>query len=222
MTALETVPMPSRLADLPRDRRGYPVPWFVQWFDDGKPTEPGDGQPDFRVVDERKLKVAVVRKRCWLCGEPLGSYKTFVVGPMCAINRVSSEPPSHTECAIYAAKVCPFLTNPKVHRVEATMPDGLVKPAGEMVPRNPGVALVWTTRRHQVRVLPDGVLFQIGDPDTVLWFAHGRRATRAEIEVPFDSGAAILRAEAEAESMYAVKAYERQVAAARNLIPEAS
>jgi len=39
MTALrESLPsLPLAMRGLPRDHRGYPVPWFVAWVD-GKPT----------------------------------------------------------------------------------------------------------------------------------------------------------------------------------------
>ena len=32
-------PLPPRIAKLPVDERGYPVPWFVQWL--GPKDEPG-------------------------------------------------------------------------------------------------------------------------------------------------------------------------------------
>jgi len=48
--------------------------------------------------------VCVRHKRCWLCGQPLGKFMCFVVGPMCAINKTSAEPPSHRDCALYAVQ----------------------------------------------------------------------------------------------------------------------
>ena len=39
-------PMPSRIAALPVDERGYPVPWFVAWI---------DGKPEFRCADPAKF-----------------------------------------------------------------------------------------------------------------------------------------------------------------------
>src|ERR1700757_2055277 len=98
-------PLPARIQSLPVDARGFPVPWFVEWFHaDGTPFEypemsirAGD-YPDFRVVDSRKFGIAHREKRCWVCGGPRGKYVAFVIGPMCAINRVSSELPSHRDC----------------------------------------------------------------------------------------------------------------------------
>jgi hypothetical protein len=77
---------PPAIQALPLDRRGFPVPWFIKWF---------DGQPDFRVADREKMALAVRHGRCWICGKPMGRMKCFVIGPMCAVNRISSEPPSH-------------------------------------------------------------------------------------------------------------------------------
>src|SRR5262245_2742625 len=98
----ELPPVPERMRKLPL-HRGYPVPWFVEWI---------EGVPDFRIMDGRKLVRAVKEKRCWVCGELMGSYLAFTIGPMCAVNRISAEPPSHRECASFSARGCPFLTRP--------------------------------------------------------------------------------------------------------------
>ena len=50
---------PARIKALPVDHRGFPVPWFVQWYDD---------TPNFLVVDHRKLRPAVEKRLCWICG----------------------------------------------------------------------------------------------------------------------------------------------------------
>ena len=39
-----------------------------------------NGKPDFRVMDTRKYQLALDKRRCWLCGQPLGKYATFVAG----------------------------------------------------------------------------------------------------------------------------------------------
>src|SRR5215510_204714 len=100
-------PLPRRMQSLPVSDRGFPVPWFVPWV---------NGQPEFRAMDGRKFELAVGKKLCWVCGQPLGTRFAFVVGPMCGINRISSEPPSHRECAEFSAMGCPFLSMPKMVR----------------------------------------------------------------------------------------------------------
>ena len=213
--------MPARIAKLPRDHRGFPVPWFVAYFDEerGERCEP---YPDFRVIDTPKIGRAVRERRCWVCGEPLGIHKAFVIGPMCAINRVISEPPSHRECAEYAARACPFLARPRMRRNETDLPGPVEQAAGFVLKRNPGAVAVWITRTFKPfrpHAGNAGVLFQIGAPETVLWFAHGRAATRAEVLASIDSGYPSLLELAQAEGGEAVAALERQRLAVMPLLP---
>lgn len=215
----ELPPLPDRLKRLPI-ARGYPVPWFVAWLDDGGlPTEPGTGVPDFRVLRPGAVALAHNKQRCWICGQPLGSYKTFTLGPMCAVNRTSAEPPSHLECADWSARACPFLSRPNARRRDEGLPGASVAPPGIMLKRNPGVALVWTTRSY--KPVPDGqggALFRVGDPTDVRWYAEGRPATREEVMASIDSGLPALREYAELERG-GVAALERQTAAALELVP---
>lgn len=200
--------LPPEMVNLPIDERGYPVPWFVSWI---------DGKPDFRVADAAKLGKAIRFHRCWICGEPLGRYRAFVIGPMCAVNRVSSEPPSHLNCALFAVHACPFMILPKTNRREANLPEGTLDPAGIFIKRNPGVMLIWVTREYEVTRRPDGVLFRLGEPHATLWHTHGRRATREEAREAVDSGLPVLRELAAAEN--ALPALERMVEAVEPLYP---
>ena len=131
--------LPARMTLLPLDRHDRPVPWFV-WIDD-------DGVPDFRVVGPGKLHQALRGGLCWVCGRGFsgGEERAFLVGPMCIINRVSAEPPSHVDCAVFSARSCPFLATPSMVRRDRHMPEGAVNPAGIMIRRNPGASVVWVT-----------------------------------------------------------------------------
>jgi hypothetical protein len=190
----ELPPLPLHMKHLPVDDRGYPIPWFVAYV---------DGKPDFRIMDTAKLaRVLKGDKRCWVCGEKLPNRFAFTVGPMCAVNRISSEPPSHRECAWFAAIACPFLSRPRMHRREAGLPD--VGPAaGLMIDRNPGVALVWVTRSYQVvdtgQRNQNHWLFRMGDPVAVYCYAAGRPATTEEIRASVESGLPLLRAACDKE-----------------------
>lgn len=202
--------IPVRIRRLPVDDRGYPVPWFVAWI---------DGKPDFRVVDSRKVVQAVRSKLCWVCGETLGTHLAFVIGPMCAINRVSGEPPAHLECAEFSARACPFLTTPKERRREAGMPEGTCF-SETGLKRNPGVALVWVTKSFtSIRGVGSEVLFRIGDPEKTLWFCEGRIATREEVMRSIDTGLPLLREIAEQDGADAVEMLERQYEGALILLP---
>lgn len=197
---------------LPISKQGYPTPWFV-----GKV----DGEYDFRLADPEKMYAAVKRNLCWLCGQPLGVHKVFVIGPMCVVNRVSSEPPSHLDCADYAARACPFLTKPRMRRNEADLPEDGQGPAGIMLKRNPGVAALWVTRKSTIEKLPNGILFRIGDPERIVWMAEGRTATRAEIDESIRTGLPYLEDLAEQDGPEAQKMLAAQLRAAEALLPAA-
>lgn len=205
----ELAALPTRMVKLPVVR-GYPVPWFVEWI---------DGVPEFRVMDGRKLVRAVQERLCWVCGQPLGSFMAFTIGPMCAINRVSAEPPSHRECALYSARNCPFLSRPHMRRRDGGMPEEATKPGGTMIDRNPGVTLVWVTKRYHLVRQPKALpLFRIGAPTAVSSFAHGAQATAAELRESIVSGLPILLGEAEADGPKAVAALTADLARACTLL----
>lgn len=175
-----TVPVPRRTARLPRDRHGRLVPWFVGYI---------DGVPDHRLVREQGITDAVRLNICFLCGQGMGAFKSFVIGPMCTVNRVTAEPAQHRECAVYAARACPFLTHPNMRR-RPDLPEDTVAPDGEMCPRNPGVCAVWTTRSYARK--PGHQLFDLGEPTEVTWWREGRRATYTEALDALVSGMEVL------------------------------
>lgn len=206
--------LPSRMRALPVDHRGFPVPWFVAWV---------GGLPQFPIADGRKFALAHRRGLCWVCGGALGRLKAFVIGPMCAVNRTSSEPPSHLECARFSARNCPFLSRPRMKRVGGeNVPSGADVPAGEMICRNPGVALVWISKRYTT--FDDGrggLLFNIDQPHDVEWYAHGRAATREEVTESIRTGLPILEdfAAKDPDPEGAMDELARRTAAALELVP---
>jgi hypothetical protein len=202
-------PLPPKMRHLPVDERLYPVPFFVAWV---------DGKPDHRVADARALKACVDQGRCWLCGEPLGRFKAYCIGPMCTITRTISEPPQHLECSTFAAMACPFLTRPLAKRREANLPEGVETPAGMGIRRNPGAVCVWVALGFKPFRQGDGILFDIGEPTSTFWYCEGRAATRAEVDASIESGLPILDAEARAEGQQALNALAFRVAAARALL----
>lgn len=204
--------MPARVRRLAVDKRGYPIPWFVDYV---------NGEPDFRIADGRKLVKAVQDSLCWTCGQSLGAYKTFLIGPMCVVNKVSAEPPSHKDCAIFAAKACPFLIMPKAVRREAGLPPKEERQvAGFMIERNPGVTVAWTTKSYSIMTVSNGWLFRLHTPENLLWFAEGRSATRKEIMHSIESGLPLLQAAAEKDGPNGLLELAQAVAAALPLIPQ--
>lgn len=190
----ELEPPPRYMEHLPRDERGYPVPWFVAWV---------DGKPEFRAMDAQKFRHALRFRSCWVCGRTMGSRMCFVAGPMCGVNRTSGEPPSHVRCAQWSARNCPFLSNPSMRRrQDEQINDETLREnaAGIAIARNPGVAMLWVTGSYEV--FPDRQnrpLIAMGEPERVEWWAHGRPATRAEVQAAIDSGLPALEALARQE-----------------------
>lgn len=180
--------LPDSMAGLPLNAKGYPVPKFVAWI---------DGEPDFRVVKPGWIAACVKKKLCWLCGSKMGQKKWFVIGPMCAITRTTSEPPCHRLCAEFAVKNCPFLTQPLAKRNERGLPEERVDPAGKHIDRNPGVVCVWETKEY--RLFDDGngrPLFDVGEPSGATFWREGRLASQEEVLESVRTGMHHLWAEA--------------------------
>lgn len=199
--AMRRVTIPPRMARLPIDERGYLVPKFVQSV---------NGKPDFRAFRPEHWGRCVRLRMCWLCGEKLGRNLAFVIGPMCSVNRITSEPPSHLECARFATQVCPFMVYPNRTRNEIDLPGQIVAPAGIHVDRNPGVMCIWVTDDYRVFNIKlhergnPGKLIHIGEPHGTEWWTQGRIATRNEAADAVQRGSMVLYAEAQKEGADAI------------------
>lgn len=184
----ELTPLPERMKALPVDpERGYPIPWFVDYL---------DGKPEFRAMDPRKWRAAVKQRLCWVCGQKLGAYLCFVLGPMCGVSRTTSEPPVHLECGRWSVVNCPFLSRPAMDRREM---EETAHAAGMPILRNPGVALLWLTHTFEVFKVRDGnegYLITVGPSIEVEWWACGKPATWREVNDSVTSGLPFLEAEA--------------------------
>lgn len=180
----DILPIPTRLLSLPV-LRGYPVPWFVAEV---------NGERDFRIISRAKIPIAVKESRCWICGQQLGKYVAFNGGAICGMSQLSAEPPAHKDCAVFAAKACPFLNQQlEVRRVFADgMPEGVFCDVEIQRLENPGIAMVWVTtffnvkrvitnQRHTDTGTHAMLLMQMGPPTEVLWFKEGRPATQVEV-----------------------------------------
>lgn len=200
-------PLPERMKSLPLDPRGYPIPWFVGTV---------EGKRDFRVADRRKRVLAVKNHLCWICGQKLGRYLAFVIGPMCAVNKNTSEPPSHRDCALFAVQACPFMLLPQAQYRKA--PEG-GKFAPGLLPGNPGAYCVWITESFKPYRIADSWLITVGDPVETLWFSEGRPASRQQILDSFDRRLPLLRDIAKSESPEAEAHLQAQVDKTMALLP---
>lgn len=201
--------IPKRMRKLPVNEKGFPIPYFAE-------------NGDFRVVSSEKMAHAVRNSLCWVCGERMGAFKAFVIGPMCGINRTISDPPSHRDCAIFSAKNCPFLSRPLAKRRTDGLPDDAQDAAGFGLKRNPGAVGVWVTKSYrpfQPQGGNQGILFRLGEPEEVLWFADGREATRAEVQHSIDTGLPHLQELAELDGAAGVRALCTAVSNFEPLLP---
>jgi len=204
--------MPDRIARLPINASGFPIPWFAARLHSGEAI--------IRIIDPVKRLRAARLGLCWCCGEPTGSHLSFCLGPMCVVTRVSSEPPSHKSCALFACRACPYLTNPNMKRNPIIPEAGKEPPPGIMIDRNPGVAVVWTTRDFRsFRDRDNRILFSIGDPEEVLFFREGRLATSEEVWQSVESGLPCLRELAERDGKEAVASLEKYITEAMRFFP---
>ena len=184
--------LPDRIGRLPLDRRGIPVPWFVSWR---------DGTPYFPVIDREKLKTAWAEELCWVCGEKLGSYRGWVMGPMSVIEGATPEPPSHHECAAFSACHCPHLSTPAAKYNETADPMPGHAPQVNISRIRSGVVAIWITKGRGAAPFAagSGTLFKLNPPSRIEWYARGRPANRAEVQDAIALVSPVLRDAAEAE-----------------------
>lgn len=209
-------PIPDRMRYLRVDKRGYPVPWFVHVDENG---------PDFRIIRSSGMAIAVNKRLCWICGGPLGKHLVFAIGPMCMVNRVTSEPPSHRECAEFAVKACPFMILPQSKRRLAGLElKETTEPAGVSIERNPGVTCLYEAATYRpFKVSQSGAqagwLLELGVPQRVDYWREGREATRAEAWESIRSGMPLLIEAAQRDGVPAVQLLGKQYQAALSLLP---
>lgn len=178
--------LPPRMKTLPVSPKGYPVPFFVAKI---------NGEWDFQVADPAKREICVDHGLCWVCGQPMGVFKTFVLGPMAAMNGISAEPPSHLECAEFSVAGCPFLALPKARRGSTDADKEMMPAGGVMMLHNPGVMALWTSKKP-LRPVSNAhdVLLKVGEPTVVRWFASGQPALREVVLAGIDAALDRLRA----------------------------
>jgi len=205
-------PIPGKMIHLPRDHRGFPIPWFVE-------TLPS-GERDFRIASSERKYAAFRNSLCWVCGGKLGRHLVFAIGPMCVVNRITSEPPCHLECAEFSAQACPFLSRPRMRRNEKDLPEEAHDAPGIMLKRNPGATALYITEYYQLTRVESGHLVHLGSPERVIWYAEGKLATRAQVEASINSGYPLLLEVAQAhDGAEGVALLEQQLKQAQLLLP---
>jgi hypothetical protein len=218
--SIRDVPMPRRMQKLPINEKGFPIPAFVAWLDLKEkiylaPHTPGATR-DFRVINPRYMDMVFRKKLCWICGEPLGVFKVFAIGPMCAVSRTTMEPPNHRDCVEYAVRTCPFMVSPRMVRNMKGLADENPSAPGVMIERNPGVYCLWETNDYtRFNVGKDtpgneGALCRVGKPTRVDWWTERRPATAQEVVASIDSGYPLLFEMAARQGPQSIRELEAQ------------
>ncbi len=122
------IPMPPRVARMPRNSAGRPVPGNTPWYEtadkDGPMAvrrstdlgahvacwcEPGRGTPAFGDQCPHRQRQFMSQRRCGICTTPIKptSQLLFIGDPRAPFY---IEPPAHGRCAAYALQVCPVLS----------------------------------------------------------------------------------------------------------------
>lgn len=127
MKQWQDVPMPHYFNAIPRDHRGFPVPFSV--------LESEPGKYDFAVSDPLKWEALLRWRACGICGIVLKEQVWFVGGPTCMKGRFFFDHPMHEECARYALVVCPYIAMPSYSKHQK-INDGLFM--GQTVPMRKG------------------------------------------------------------------------------------
>lgn len=180
----QSVPVPVRMALLPRDPRGYPI--FAMALRDAS------GRAHFTVNDERLRVRLISQDRCSICAGRLMRGRWFIGGEQSAFHPQGAyvDPPTHGECARYALQVCPYLAaptyaslihgrtvdDPAVALVDVT---AIVSPstADEVRPK---LFVAVLARGQRVRETEAGLVLVPTRPYiTVEYWRHGQKLSRA-------------------------------------------
>ena len=91
--------------------------------------------------------------------------------------------------------------------------------AGVMIPRNPGVVALWITRSSKPFNVRNGVLFDLGEPERILWYvkAATQRAPRSRRRLPV--ACRYLKPERTSVGPDAIKELSQCIARAQPLLP---
>lgn len=162
---------PKYIQSLPREERGFPIPWFVA-------TLP-DGSRDLRFADYRKKVASVKNLVCWVCGKPLNIMRVLVGGPLSFFNGRYGDMHCHPSCAEFSAKYCPHLNNTKSKYRIANSPDGVQSSEG-LTMSHPGVIGLVYCLDTDTCPTHDDLLLSPVDVQKVEWWHKGAKISARE------------------------------------------
>lgn len=118
-------PMPEAIAALPRDTRGYPIPYVADWTSRSELliiTHPqlgsvadcscriGHGEPILGEPCLKRARECAKDRLCSTCGRTL-AWNMVMAWPSAAddVAPLFTEPANHSDCLAWALRACPFL-----------------------------------------------------------------------------------------------------------------
>jgi hypothetical protein len=165
--------LPKLMRTLPRDARGYPIPFLVM--------VDKTGLPQFTINDDRKATACRTKRLCAICGKRFTDGMWFVGGARSFLHEHGAfvDPPMHLECAEYALRVCPFLAASKyLRRIDAAklkpdaIPEGIaIARRDHMPPSLPERFGLGFTQHYDYLSQP--AVFVVPRWDYVEWWRQG-------------------------------------------------
>jgi hypothetical protein len=171
-TAKFTHPIPESLAQLPLDKRGYPIPHGV-WQD------PETGEYDFRVIDQEKRLQALEQKICAVSGLPMNEAEYwFIGGPASFVNRLFLDGPMRHEVAEFSLRTCPHLLLPEAQYRRAGM-EKHTRPSKTTTEKQPMYMLA-LARSYELKTIEDFPYVIAGRWKAVSWWRDGKIIKKEE------------------------------------------
>ena len=175
--------IPKRMRTLERDPRGYPIPYIVM--------RDANGRPHFTINAYDRVKAAIRRKTCGICGYRLRESYWFVGGKKCFTepNGAFLDPAMHRECAEFALQTCPYLALPSYNkRIDdrTLSPDAMPQGASiighvEVPDERPDVFGLGNTKSYRVvDDMPGALVIVPGPWRYVEFWRHGAPVMRTE------------------------------------------
>lgn len=185
MVSHQDVPMPGRVAALPRDHRGYPIPFVV--------FREADGRPDFEVNNAALTWRCAEENLCHVCGQENEPHPWFGGGPGNALLNgdiaVYIDGPMHHDCLHYALQACPHLAGKLLKPVQLQAVTSRLAGQGVRTVDNtviagvPAVFVAVQAWAYAVTLRDEHLIYEVRKPfrKTEYW-AHGVMLPRDEGE----------------------------------------
>jgi len=136
--------LPASLAARPWENRlEIPIPVFAD-----RTLTRGTGY-DFHTVSPRLVRAAAIARRCYLCGEPIGTDEDawFLGDEQSFIMKYYPETIGHEDCLLASLTLCPYISTERHKRATERR---LGQPQNLKDPNKPDVWVLCASREYQI------------------------------------------------------------------------